>query len=186
MGRHVSTKACDERALRSIREVVDEQAAEVWRRQYEAIFRFVSRRASSRQEAEDLTQEVFEDAVAALAAARIDATSPPLAWLYTVARRRLIDRLRARALPLMALDEDALLVADTDKPYGPTLVAAILDALDQLNDEQRAVVVMKLFEGRSFVEIAAMVGASEEACRMRLSRGLARVRAELELRGVNP
>lgn len=163
----------------------EEAVEETWRRQYEAIFRFVSRRTSSRQEAEDLTQEVFEDAVIALAKARIDAPSPPLAWLYTVARRRLIDRLRAKALPLIAFDGEESF-AEADKPYGPALVEALVGALEELTDEQRRIVVLKLFEGRPFAEIAAITGVSEEACRMRFSRGLSRIRATLEQKGVNP
>jgi DNA-directed RNA polymerase specialized sigma24 family protein len=45
---------------------------------------------------------------------------------------------------------------------------------------------MKVFEGRSFAEIAVEVGATEEACRMRFSRGLASLRRQLERRGVTP
>jgi RNA polymerase sigma-70 factor (ECF subfamily) len=165
---------------------MNEHPAEPWRRQYGSVYRFVRRRASSREEAEDLTQEVFEAAISALGQARIDAEAPPLAWLYTVARRRLIDRFRAPARAGAMLDPEELSGADDERSYGPWIVSALLDELGSLDEAQRRVVVMKVFEGRSFAEIAVEVGATEEACRMRLSRGLAILRRQLERRGVTP
>ena len=166
--------------------VMNEHPAEPWRRQYGSVYRFVRRRASSREEAEDLTQEVFEAAISALAQARLDAEAPPLAWLYTVARRRLIDRFRAPARSGARLDPAELSGAEDERSYGPSIVNALLEGLRSLPEAQRRVVVMKVFEGRSFAEIAAEVGATEEACRMRLSRGLANLRRQLERRGVTP
>jgi RNA polymerase sigma-70 factor (ECF subfamily) len=164
---------------------MDEHAAAPWRRQYGSVYRFVRRRTASREDAEDVTQEVFEAAIVALAQARIDAEAPPLAWLYTVARRRLIDRLRLSAQASGPLDPSS--VADPgERSYGPAIVRALLDGLGTLDEGQRQVVVLKVFEGRSFAEIAAEVGASEEACRMRLSRGLAALRRQLERKGVTP
>jgi RNA polymerase sigma-70 factor (ECF subfamily) len=163
-----------------------EYPAEPWRRQYGSVYRFIRRRASSREEAEDLTQEVFEAAISALGQARLDAEAPPLAWLYTVARRRLIDRFRAPARAGRRFDPEELSGQDDERSYGPSIINALLEGLRSLDDAQRRVVVMKLFEGRSFAEIAAEVGATEEACRMRLSRGLAKLRRQLERRGVTP
>jgi RNA polymerase sigma-70 factor (ECF subfamily) len=165
---------------------MNEHPAEPWRSQYGSVYRFVRRRASSREEAEDLTQEVFEAAIAALGQARLDAEAPPLAWLYTVARRRLIDRLRAPARPGAMFDPEQVSGAHDERSYGPSIVNALLDGLRSLDEPQRRVVVMKVFEGRSFAEIAAEVGATEEACRMRLSRGLAILRRRLERKGVTP
>jgi RNA polymerase sigma-70 factor, ECF subfamily len=165
---------------------MNEHPAEPWRRQYGSVYRFVRRRASSREEAEDLTQEVFEAAISALGQARLEAQAPPLAWLYTVARRRLIDRFRAPTHARTVLDPDELSAADDERSYGPSIVDALVEGLRSLDEAQRRVVVMKVFEGRTFAEIAAEVGASEEACRMRLSRGLANLRRQLERRGVTP
>lgn len=165
---------------------MNEHPAEPWRRQYGSVYRYVRRRAASRQDAEDLTQDVFEDAIEALGQARLDAQAPPLAWLYTVARRRLIDRLRSPAHARIAVDPADLSAADQERSYGPSIVDALVDALGSLDEAQRRIVVMKLLEGRSFAEIAAEVGATEEACRMRLSRGLAALRHQLEMKGVTP
>lgn len=156
-----------------------------WADRYDQIYRFVRRRASSREEAEDLTQEVFAAATRALAEARSDEEAPTLAWLYTVARRRLIDRLRREHR--QPLQSDAAVSAGTDERiYGPSITGPLLDGLRELDAQQRQVVLLKLFEGRPFAEIAGLVGASEEACRARFSRGLAALRTYLAEKGVTP
>jgi RNA polymerase sigma factor (sigma-70 family) len=165
---------------------MNEHPAEPWRRQYGSVYRFVRRRASSREDAEDLTQEVFEAAISALSQARLAAETPPLAWLYTVARRRLIDRFKAPVRVGASLDPEDVCGVNHERAYGPSIVNALLEGLRSLDEAQRRVVVMKVLEGRSFAEIAVEVDATEEACRMRLSRGLANLRRQLERKGVTP
>jgi len=149
---------------------------------YGAVYRFVRRRARSREEAEDLTQDVFLAAIVALNEARLREREPSLAWLYTVARRRLIDRIRGdstRPAPAPA--------PTTFEPrYEASVVSSLVASLNELEAGQRQVIVMKLFEGRPFREIAQRLDVGEEACRARFSRGLAVLRERLEERGVSP
>lgn len=157
--------------------------AGAYERSYDAIHRFVRRRTHT-ERADDLTQEVFADAAEALAQARV--TAPPsLAWLYTVARRRLVDVSRQRTAEHVPLDASAEPVRP-EPTYGPAIVEVLVEAVRLLPDAQRHVVVGKIFGGRSFAEIASGLGISEQAARMRFSRGLARLRDELERKGVSP
>jgi RNA polymerase sigma-70 factor (ECF subfamily) len=152
---------------------MDDPLAVSYRRHFDDVYRFVRRRTTA-AEAEDLTQEVFAAAAVALADARVEAP-PPLAWLYTVARRRLIDLGRRRAAP----ESPSGTELPTDElTYGPQA------AREQITDAQRRVIVLKLFDGRSFAEIGALVGSSESACKMRFSRGLGKMREELERKGI--
>jgi RNA polymerase sigma factor (sigma-70 family) len=97
------------------------------------------------------------------------------AWLFRVARNRIIDRFRKRRHdPLQAapaVDEDgARLSLDEFLPsadagpeaiYARTLlIDALGDAIDELPEEQRAVFVAHEIEGRSFKEMAAESGTS--------------------------
>jgi RNA polymerase sigma-70 factor (ECF subfamily) len=152
---------------------------------YGELFRFVRRRTASDGEAEEITQSVF-----AQAAARLDAVKqgspPPLAWLYTVAQRRLIDEARRRAtretaLPLVVRTSEA-----REASFGPEVAAALKVALAALPRPQRDVVVQRLVEGRPFAEIAERIGSTEGACKMRFRRGLACVRATFEKEGIGP
>jgi RNA polymerase sigma-70 factor (ECF subfamily) len=152
---------------------------------YGELFRFVRRRTASDAEAEEITQSVF-----AQAAARLDAVEqglpPPLAWLYTVAQRRLIDEARRRATRGTALPLAGRMSEAREASYGPEVAAALKAALAALPRTQREVVVLRLVEGRSFAEIAERIGSTEGACKMRFRRGLASVRATFEQEGIGP
>jgi RNA polymerase sigma-70 factor, ECF subfamily len=149
-----------------------------YRRNFWAIYGYVRRRVRSSADAEDITQDVFEAAAAALKDARLD-EEPSLAWLYTVAQRRLA-RVRSR-------HEAAGSMNDLEAPsYGPATASALLEAVRQLPSEQRSVVVLKVIHGLPFADIARQLGVSEEACRMRLVRGMRRLRAELLEKGLDP
>lgn len=167
---------------------MDDPVASAFRRHYEQVYRFLRRRTGSDEAAEDLAQAVFVDAAARLR--HLGHEGPPvLAWLYTVARRRLIDSARqaARAQGRIAsLDEARARMADETPDYGDALARAIATALAGLPEGQRQVVVAKLLEGRPFVEIASSLGVTEAACKMRFSRGLEALRSELSRQGVEP
>jgi RNA polymerase sigma-70 factor (ECF subfamily) len=158
---------------------VEELAAQAFRRHYRQVYGFVRRRSSSDAQAEDITGDVFADAAAALGRFRPGAT-PVLAWLYTVARRRLADEARRHSRVA------TLTVAEPTVEYGPDVAAALGRAIVALPDAQRMVVVLKLIEGRSFREISARTDATEAACKMRFSRALERLRDQLEQEGVEP
>ena len=153
---------------------MNDLADDAFRRHYAEIYRFVRRRTGDHHRAEELTQQVFADAAAAL---RADGR-PPLAWLYAIARRRFADFARRSAREPLGFDAPAA------GEYGPRLVEALRAALDQLPDAQREVVILKLWRGLRFAEIADRLGVSEEAARMRFSRGLATLRAVLTEEGI--
>ena len=157
------------------------------RRYYASVYRYVLRRTRNREDAEDLTQTVFAEAVSGLEQAEGESCST-LAWLYTVAKRRLIDEhRRQQAAPAQVISLDAArLEQRSQSDYGVEVAQALAQAIAGLPIEQQRVVVLKLVEGRRFAEIAAQLGASEEACRMKLSRALRTLRAQLEEEGITP
>lgn len=167
---------------------MDDPVASAFRRHYEQVYRFLRRRTESDEAAEDLAQAVFADAAARLR--HLEHEGPPvLAWLYTVARRRLIDSAREVARGpgrLASLDEARAHAVVPTPVYGDQLARAIATAVVSLPDGQRQVVVAKLLEGRPFAEIAGRLDLTEAACKMRFSRGLQALRSELEQQGVEP
>lgn len=157
------------------------------RRYYGRVYRYVRGRTRSREDAEDITQSVFTEAVSGLEQTAAD-SPPALAWLYTVARRRLIDQQRRNNSPparVISLDE-ARLEQRTPDNYGIDIARALAEGIAGLPHEQQQVVVLKLVEGRRFAEIATQLGISDEACRARLSRALRTLRAHLEKEGIRP
>lgn len=158
-------------------QVVTDPTERAFRRHYGEIYRYVRRRTRDEHEAEELTQQVFADAAASL---RCDGR-PPIAWLYAVARRRFADAARrnSRRAAVSVRPDDQV-------EYGPSVAASLRAAFGRLPATQREVVVLKLLRGASFAEIARAVGTSEEAARMRFSRALRSVRADLEQEGIEP
>jgi RNA polymerase sigma-70 factor (ECF subfamily) len=156
-----------------------DRSEEAFRRHYGQLFRYIRRRTPDDFEAEDVTQAVFADAAQRLADFKPGA-SPVLAWLYTVAQRRLADRARRLAQQHASLREiERTRLAAAESAYGTEVAAALREAIAALPETQRTVVVMKLLRGLSFSEIAAQVGSSEGACKMRFARGLEALRDRL-------
>jgi RNA polymerase sigma-70 factor, ECF subfamily len=156
-----------------------DRSEEAFRRHYGQLFRYIRRRTPDDFEAEDVTQSVFLDAAQRLGDFKPGA-SPVLAWLYTVAQRRLADRARRLAHQHASLRElEQMRFAPAEPVYGTEVAAALREAIAALPETQRTVVVMKLLRGLSFAEVADRVGTSEAACKMRFARGLEALRDRL-------
>lgn len=145
-------------------------ASEVFERYRRQLRAFISRRVASSSEVEDILQEVFLRFVQADAATPIGQVA---AWLFRVARNRIVDHSRKRresAYPVCEQDDDtglvsevtSLLADDSDTPeirYMRALVWVELEkALDELPEPQRDVFYLTEIEGFSFRELAEDTG----------------------------
>lgn len=143
----------------------DEIVALYQRRIYAVIYRMTGTHA----EADDLCQETFLQVFRGLP--RLRADSDLDAWVYRVAmnisvdylRRKTKDRTLAERLrAARAADEAAPAAAD------PELEDAVRAAIDQLPPEQKAVIVLRVFEGLEHEEIARIQGVPVATVRWRL------------------
>jgi RNA polymerase sigma-70 factor (ECF subfamily) len=110
-------------------------------------------------------------------------------WLFTTAHRKIVNRLEhwqadkrnaGREAHVEVPEELAGLTATPSRHASAREeLAAMERAFDVLGEEQREVVIMSRMLGLSHAEIAARLGKSEVAVRKALSRGLARLAAEL-------
>jgi RNA polymerase sigma-70 factor (ECF subfamily) len=148
-----------------------------FRTHYGQVYRYLRRRTGDDGRAEELAQQVFADAAAALPDFGPDAPSP-LAWLYTVAHRRFVDEARRRARDA-SLEE-----APEPSEYGEELTSLLTTTFERLPYDQRTVLALKLLRGLRFREIATTLGIGEGAAKMRFLRALAALREELEREGV--
>ena len=148
--------------------------AETVEREQGRLRRFIRKRVLDESDVEDILQEVFYELVQAYRLMK------PLeqvgAWLFRVARNRIIDRFRGRRQEAPRADpaggteeaerfpwEDMLPSPDTgpEAAYARDLLLEEIDAaLDELPEEQREVFVAHEFEGRSFRELAEAAGVS--------------------------
>jgi RNA polymerase sigma factor (sigma-70 family) len=161
----------------SIKFMTDEQnrhIAETVEREQSRLRNFIRKRVLDEDEAEDILQEVFYELVQAYRLMK--PVEQAGAWLFRVARNRIIDRFRKRRpeaarSDLPAGDEEGTLFPWEDLLPSPdagpeaayareVLIDEIDAALDELPEEQREVFVAHEIEGRSFNELAAATGLS--------------------------
>jgi len=152
-------------------------------RQYSArVFRFMHYRLGDRAQAEDLTALTFQRVIEN--AARFDpAKGSEAVWLFTLARRVLIDATRRRR-PSVPLDTLEHLPSALDGPEGRAeaaeALAALGAALQRLKPRELAVISLKYAGELRSVEIAKILGLSEKNIEVILSRTRQKLRRVLE------
>lgn len=154
--------------------------AELYEDNFERVYAYIARRVRSREEAQDLTSEVFHRALSTLAQFEWRGV-PFAAWLYRIAANAIIDRARRAA-------KEQELPAGFDVP--PIVsVQAIDDDIEQrarlyrlierLPSDQRRVVAGRFAEEKSIREIAQEMGRSEGAIKQLQFRALQNLRSWL-------
>jgi RNA polymerase sigma-70 factor (ECF subfamily) len=148
---------------------------------------FIRQMVGDRHRSEELFQEVF----LAVWAKRdqYQFPRPFKAWLYAIALNKCRAAFRARAFPAaVALDDDlpaapaARDPSPADKAVATETAALVSMAVAQLPPQQRAVVVLRIWDGLSYAEIAEAVGRTEGTVRSNMHHGLAAMRKYLEPR----
>jgi RNA polymerase sigma factor (sigma-70 family) len=167
----------------------DRRIADAVRRERPRLFNFIRRRVADEGDAEDILQDVFHEFVAASRLMR--PVEQVGAWLFRVARNRIVDRFRrGRSESRGAIeDEDALRWEDLlpSREAGPQaafarrVLAEELDAaLEELTPEQREAFVAHEIEGRSFREISAATGVPVNTLLSRKHAAVLHLRERLE------
>ena len=152
------------------------------RRSWRPVYRSFARFTADPAEAEDLTQEVFVRALRALPQFQ-DRGLPYTAYLLRIAANLARDRWRAGPPRTVATQD----IPDRAAPGpGPDAVViagdrrlVLLAALDRLTPDHRAVLRLRILEGRTTREVAALTNRSEPAVRQLQVRALAALRAAL-------
>ena len=152
----------------------DRRITEAVEREQNRLRAFIRRRVSDQGDAEDILQDVFSELVEAYRL--MQPIEQVGAWLFRVARNRIIDLFRKKRPEIstddpiaVAEDGDVLLLEDLlpapetgpEAVYARTLLLDELDeALEELPEEQREVFVAHELEGLSFKKLAAETGLS--------------------------
>jgi RNA polymerase sigma factor (sigma-70 family) len=156
------------------------------------LFYFIRKYVNDEADAEDILQDVFYELTEAYRLVKpIEQVG---AWLFRVARNRIVDRFRKRRpesgdVSLSASDDGALSLEDLlpSPEAGPEALyarAVLLEelgaALDELPEEQRTVFVAHEVEGRSFKELAEETGLSINTLLSRKRYAVLHLRRRLE------
>ena len=159
----------------------DEQAlASLYDRYRLILFSLVLRILHSREEAEDVLQELFLQ-VWKRASDFDESRGRPFTWLVTLARSRAIDRLRSLNSRERAVNESA---RETPEAWADAVDDAIKSeqgeivrrALVELPEEQRRALLLAYFEGLTQTEIAARLGSPLGTVKTRMRAGMIKLR----------
>ena len=159
----------------------DEQALACLYDRYRGIlFGLLVRILNSREEAEDVLQEVFLQ-VWRRAADFNELRGKPFTWLVTLSRSRGIDRLRSlgareRAAIASASNPEEAVSDAAEDAYKSEQRGIVARALKQLPDDQKVALVLAYFEGLTQSEIAMRLGAPLGTVKTRMRSGMIKLR----------
>ncbi|MCL5291473.1 MAG: RNA polymerase sigma factor [Actinobacteria bacterium] len=153
-------------------EAVDD-FTEVYRTYVGRIYRYCLMRTNSRQDAEDVTAEVF----ARYLEKGVRSHQSIAPWLFKVAGNLCIDRRRqmARLKPLE--DETPAISPETSPPWQNQ---EAWRALSDLKTGEQQVIFLKAIEDMSFKEVAAFLGKRENSIKALFYRGIGKLKSVLK------
>lgn len=156
--------------------------AELYRQLLKPVYGYLYLRLErNAAEAEDLTSQVFLEALEALVSGAFKPRTNFVAFVFTIARRRLIDVLRMKA-------PQALQDTHTDPQHFTAELEQADEAarlqvlLKRLEPEQREIVHLHHTAGLSFKEIAAVAGKKESAVKLTYYRSLDWIKSQWEVK----
>lgn len=152
--------------------------AALYERNFDRVYSYLARRVPTREEAEDLTAEVFHQAIAGLANFEWQGT-PFIGWLLGIASNLLAKRWqRATRQPEVPTDNlDGLSAPDSTERQ-----ALFAQLVDRLPGDQRLVIRRRFVDQRSIREIAQELGRSEGAVKQLQFRALENLRNQARSR----
>lgn len=158
--------ATDELTLLKLRD--GEAWSALFEREYAFVFRTVLARVGERATAEDISGQVFLEALEGIGRYR-DRGKPIRAWLVTIARHRTHDWFRKQR-------REGAEVPEATVPGPDEALTPILDVLARLTPEQQEVVHLRFVEGYSLDEVAGLTGRSVGAVKALQHRAIVRLR----------
>lgn len=175
----------EQKWIRDIQKRGSRPAAErLAERYYDEIYRFAYRQLGSKEDAMDLTQNIFLAAFRALPS--YDRRKASFrTWLYRIAANKAID-LRRRVQPVQLPLEDLDLPVPEDfiaRIQDRTLLEEIERYVSGLDPDLQTVFRLRLYGERTFPEIAAALGQTESAVKSRYHRLLQQIRKEFDPNG---
>ena len=168
----------DERALVAAAQRDPSRFAELYEAHFDRVYAYVARRVPGREEAEDVTSEVFHQALAGIASFEWQ-DAPFVGWLLGIASNLVARRWqRSTGRAEVLVDELELVATDLQAERQ----ALFEELLSRLPEDQRRVLERRFYEQRSIREIAQEFGRSEGAIKQLQFRALETLRSQVKKR----
>lgn len=149
------------------------------------VYRYVIRRVTNKEVAEDITSQTFEKALRSIKTLK-KGTSFKI-WLYRIAGNTVIDYYRSRGKHQTYSLAEAQDVANGKSGQAVEKVenrVSVLALMEDLPESHRTALVLHFLEGLSVDEMAEVLGTSRSACYMRVYRATKALAGMLEEKGI--
>lgn len=149
------------------------------------IYRYVLRRVTNKEVAEDITSQTFEKALRSIKTLR-EGSSFKI-WMYKIAGNSIIDYYRSRSRRQTYSLTEAKDVVNGKSEQAVESIdtrVSVLALLEDLPETQKTALVLHFLEGLSIDDMAPLLGTSSSACYMRVYRATKALAEMLEDRGI--
>ena len=147
------------------------------------VYRYLYKRLGNSKDAEDLTSQVFMDALEGLV--HYKERGNFAAWLFTIARHKVIGAYR-RQRPVLSLDEAENTYGKTEDPLEHLVQQEKLERmaviLAELDEDQRELLRLRFTAELGYAEIGDLLGRSEAAVKMAVHRLLRQMSEKWEVK----
>ena len=162
-----SCQVQDEQSLIRRAQQRDQEAlTQLYEANFDRIYRYVALKIGDRFEAEDITQQVFINAIKSISRFKWQGTSFS-AWLYRIAHNQIVDYLRRKTKrPMVPLEKAATKSSSDDPSQTAELnvdIAKVAEAAKKLTKAQQEVISLRFASELSIAEAAEVMGKSEGA-----------------------
>ena len=157
---------------------------QLYRRHYDAIFRYCTHRLFDRDAAEDITSEVFLKMVENFHSFKgTDKQFSP--WLYRIATNAVNHHLRKYARRNRLLKNACEQAANkaVDCVESSERLALLKEAMLSLRPRYQTIITLRFFENLKMIEIAEVLGSSPGTVRSQLARALEKLRVKMNSGG---
>jgi len=149
------------------------------------IYRFVYLKVDSRETAEDLCSEVFTRVWKGFSDIEQKRIENPQAFIYQIARNVIADHYRSKSkIKIVDIEE---IVEDSDSIEEEVIISLEMDqirkTLLKLNEDYQNYVIWRYLDELSTVEIAQIMGKSQQSVRVGIHRALQALKKEMEKQG---
>ena len=155
----------DEKKLVERAQHHDQEAfAQLYEEHFDKIYRYVTLKIGNETEAEDMTQQVFLNALQSISSFKWKGV-PFSAWLFRIAHNQVVDYFRSKKRTTVPLDES--LASDNNNPQLLTEqkldIEQLILATKQLTEAQREVISLRFAGELSIAQVAKAIGKSQGA-----------------------